>query len=80
MKPTVAQAIQACKDIEANPYPYGPNVVRMLRNTRLDLEKMQSAGITHAHPGYCSHPTFAGDCAECNLTNYGRDCQNNPLN
>jgi len=38
--PTRNQAIQACKDIENNPYPYGPNVVRVLRNTRVMLEGM----------------------------------------
>ncbi len=37
--PTIQQAIKACADIEAKPYPYGPNVVRVLRNTRLSLEK-----------------------------------------
>ena len=38
--PTKAKAIQACKDIEAKPGPYGPNVVRVLRNTRKELEKI----------------------------------------
>lgn len=37
--PTVDQAIAACKDIETNPGPYGPHVVRVLRNTRLHLQK-----------------------------------------
>lgn len=38
--PSRQQAIQACKDIETNPGPYGPEVVRVLRNTRLMLEGM----------------------------------------
>ena len=28
-------------------------------------------------PEYCTQNN--GDCATCSLTNYGRDCRNNPI-
>jgi hypothetical protein len=43
--PSRQQAIQACKDIENRPYPYGPEVVRVLRNTRIMLEGMTDAEL-----------------------------------
>jgi hypothetical protein len=43
--PSRQQAIKACRDIETTPGPYGPQVVRVLRNTRLMLEGMTDAEL-----------------------------------
>jgi hypothetical protein len=52
--PSRQQAIQACRDIESRPYPYGPEVVRVLRNTRLMLEGMTDTELAReqARAGY----------------------------
>ncbi len=38
--PTKSQAIKACYDIESKPDLYGPEVVRVIHNTRVSLEKI----------------------------------------
>jgi len=43
------------------------------------VEIVEDAG-TEYRPEYCTQPRQAGKgCETCSLTNYGRDCQNNPV-
>jgi len=43
-----------------------------------EREDEDEAPADPRRPGYCVQPTVS-DCEVCSLTNYGRDCQNNPL-
>jgi hypothetical protein len=49
--------------------------------TELEMEQ-DLRGITgdghYAMPGYCSQLSVSR-CSNCSLTNYGRDCHNNPI-
>jgi len=42
------------------------------------LDEGSSADET-GRPSYCERPNFEGTCRECSLTNYNRDCRNNPV-
>jgi hypothetical protein len=44
----------------------------------LALAQADLAKLRATRPGYCVQPG-ATDCDTCSLSNYGRDCQNNPV-
>ena len=44
------------------------------------VEIVEDAGTEYRPRKYCTQPRQAGEgCESCSLTNYGRDCQNNPI-
>ena len=57
----------------------GPEKVTTARDVLRMVEEAEE-GETYKPQPYCTQPRLMGEgCETCSLSNYGRDCQNNPI-